>query len=89
MEKDEIMQEVETPVEKPVETPAPKRNRAKIGEVNCDKLNLRAEPVSDADILYVMSKGDAVSILEEEKTFYKVLTKGVVGYCVKKYITVK
>lgn len=89
MEKDEIIQEVETPVEKIVETPAPKRNRAKIGEVNCDKLNLRSEPDSDADILYVMSEGDAVSILGEEKTFYKVLTKGVVGYCMKKFITTK
>lgn len=88
MEKDEIMQEVETPVEQVAQV-LPKRNRAKIGEVNTDQLNLRAEPDSDADIMFIMSKGDTVTILEEEKSFYKVLTKGIVGYCVKKFITAK
>lgn len=85
MEKEEIVQET-------VETSVPvvsKKNRAKIGEVNCDQLNLREEPSTDADILLIIKKGDPVSILEESKGFYKVLTNGIIGYCVKEFITVK
>lgn len=85
MEKDEIMQEVETPVE-PV---APKKNRAKIGVVNCDLLNLREEADADSDILCVMSMNDPVTILGEDKNFYNVMYNGVVGYCMKKFINVK
>ena len=65
------------------------RNGSKIGEVNTVQLNLREEPDSDADILFIMSKGDTVTILGEEKSFYKVMAKGIVGYCVKTFITAK
>ena len=85
MENEEIIQTTETPVE-PV---TPKKNRPKIGEVNCDQLKLREEPDTDADVLYIMAKGDVISILGEEKNFYKILCNGIVGYCVKKFITIK
>ena len=86
MENTENIKEIETPV---VESVAPKRNRAKIGEVNCDQLNLRSEPDSDADIIYIMTSGNNVSILGEEKAFYKVMINGIIGYCMKKFITIK
>lgn len=73
-------------------TPVPtKKKRVIIGTVNCDQLFLREEPDKESDILYVMHKGEAVSINLDESTstFYKVTVSGAVGFCVKEFITIK
>ena len=87
MLNEEIMQEVETPVEEV--KPVIKKNRAVVGVVNCDDLKLRAEADADADVIFLMKKDTAVSIEDTVGDFYKVIVNGVVGYCMKKFITVQ
>lgn len=70
-------------------------NTKSIGVVTgCSKLNVRKEPYKDAEILCVINKNEEVEInTEEEATyeyFYKVITsKGVEGYCIKDFISIK
>ena len=66
-----------------------KKNRSIIGVTTVD-LRLREEPDAESDILYVIPKGKPVVIVEDGSTeeFYKVNTEGLVGYCVKKFISV-
>ena len=66
----------------------PKKNRVKIG-VTKVALNLREEPSSDADILYVIPKGSAIVINGENGEYYKVTVEGLSGYCIKAYVDVK
>ena len=57
----------------------------------CSKLNVRERPVSDADILGVITANTELVINEEESTrnFYKICTPaGLEGYCVKDYVTI-
>lgn len=65
---------------------------AKVGNVqNCVRLNVRAKPNTNADILEVIEIGDDVTIDEKSlgKPWYKVTTaKGTVGYCMKEYIVI-
>lgn len=64
-----------------------------IGNINCkNKLNLRAEPAADADVLKELNKGVEVMIYPEESTsdFYKVCTEsGIEGYCMKKFVKIQ
>lgn len=58
---------------------------------NCTKLNLRAEPNSDAEILCELPCNTEVEVNESASTekFYKVCTAtGMEGYCMKDYIVV-
>lgn len=66
----------------------PKKNRAKIGVTN-SALNLREEPNSDSDILYVIPKGKAIVINGEDDKYYKVTVEGLSGYCMKVYVDIK
>lgn len=66
----------------------PKKNRIKVGVTNA-ALNLREEPSSDSDILYVIPEGDPVVINGEDGNYYKVTVQGLIGYCVKEYIDKK
>lgn len=53
-------------------------------------LNLREEPNTDSDILYVIPEGHPVVIVgENDDQFYNVMVEGLVGYCVKSYIEIK
>ena len=59
---------------------------------NCKKLNVRAEPDINADVICVIDKGTEVSIDMSESTedFYAVyLVSGVEGYCMKEFIAVE
>ena len=76
---------VETPVvEEPVAVPA----EPVYGAVVCDKLNVRKKPAISAEVLIKINKGTKVKIDQEKSTkeWYKVVTKGVDGYCMKKFI---
>lgn len=59
--------------------------------VKCEKLNVREEPVSDANIICELKK-DSIVLIDMDNstdTFYKVTTvSGIEGYCVKEYINV-
>lgn len=59
---------------------------------NCKKLNVRAEPDVDADVVCIIDEGTEVSIdmIESTDEFYAVyLVSGVEGYCMRKFIAVK
>ena len=89
-EKVEEPKEVKEVVEEVVES-VPEVVQPKEGIVNCNKLNVRIEPNKDGAVLTVISKGDAVKVLEDSnKEFYKVIiSNGSEGYCMKKFIEVK
>lgn len=57
----------------------------------CVKLNVRKEPVADAEVLTTIPLGAEVQVDISESTngYYKVCTgAGVEGYCVEKYINI-
>ena len=59
---------------------------------NCERLNVRKSPRTDASIVQVLDKGASVRVFQDQDTanFYKVITvNGVVGFCMKKYIKLK
>lgn len=68
-----------------------KKKKTIIGIVNCDQLFLREEPDRESDALNVLVKDSAVVIDEDGSTsdFYKVVANGIVGFCVKEFITIK
>lgn len=74
--------------EKMLRVEKPKKNRVKIG-VTKSALNLREEPSSDSDILYVIPEGKAVVINGEDGEYYKVTVESLIGYCMKVYVDVK
>lgn len=60
--------------------------------IDCQKLNMRKEPSSDAEVIGTIAVGSEVSIDEAASTedFYKVCTAaGAEGFCMKKFISVK
>lgn len=71
-----------------------KKKKQQFGVVGCDQLNLREEPSTDSDILYILNKGETVTLIDDDTVkssgkFCKVLANGVVGYCVKEFIELK
>lgn len=57
-----------------------------VGTVNCDKLRVRKEPSTDAEILKYLKKGDEVVIeSEDDKDFYKIAA----GFVMKEFISLK
>lgn len=82
-----VTQEVEETTEETVE-----EETRTIGVVSgCEKLNVRNRPSTNAAIVTTVKKGDEL-VLEPcaSDEFHKVtLANGVVGYCMKKFITVK
>ena len=60
--------------------------------VNCNKLNIRKRPFTDADIIGIISKDTNLTVNEAASTedFYKVKTEnGMFGYCMKKYVDIR
>ena len=63
--------------------------------VNCELLNVRKRPKTNAEILRVIKEGEEVDILaftnrNSEVEFNKVkLEDGSIGFCMSKYIEVK
>lgn len=59
--------------------------------VDCVKLNVRAKPNGDADVIGTVNASVDVIVDEKNSTkdFYKVCTAaGLEGYCMKKYIKI-
>ncbi len=59
---------------------------------DCLKLNVRAIPYADGEVLTIVDALSKVSVdmLLSTDDFYKVLTEtGVEGFCMKKYIAIK
>lgn len=80
-------------VETTVETPVEEKVAIYVGKIrDCDKLNVREEPTMNAKVLCKLDKGAEVQIDKTGSTreFYKICTSsGVIGYCMKKYMTIK
>lgn len=85
---DIVTNEEDKKILEPVKT---KKKKTVIGIVNCDQLFLREEPDKESDALDILLKDSAVIIDEDGSTatFYKVAARGIVGYCVKEFITIK
>lgn len=85
---DTVTSDVEEPI---VEEIKPKKSKKMlIGKVIGGTLNLRAEPDSDSEIIHILQNDDAVIIDVEGSTdkFYKVTVDGLVGYCIRSFVTV-
>lgn len=91
-------QETPVPSEEPISAPPTTEPEVEdeddkiIGVVTeCAKLNVREEPVADAEILTTIPLGAEVQvdIFESTEDFYKITTEaGVEGYCMKDYINI-
>lgn len=91
----EKIEEVEAIIEEPVvevEQPVEEVVEPKMGVVvDCVKLNVRAFPEPDADVICQINASTNLLIDEDESTnaYYKVCTEaGVEGYCMKKFIAI-
>lgn len=89
--KEEIMNEKNIEFENYEIASQPERKT--IGQVsNAKKLRLRRKPNEKAEIVCLLNEGDEVTIITNKSTheFYKVvLSSGVEGFCMKKFITLK
>lgn len=59
---------------------------------NCQNLNVRVEPNTDAEVVSIIKEGDEVTVFTEESTdeFFKINTlAGVEGYSMCSYIFLK
>lgn len=56
---------------------------------DCEKLNVRANPDINSNVLRIINNGDKLDIIDlnENSEFYKILIDDVEGYCMKKFIT--
>ena len=73
-------------------TEEPARPAPIIGVVNCAKLRMRNAANTEADVLCNLSEGTEVEVnfLESTEDFYNVtIETGAVGFCMKKFITIK
>lgn len=73
------------------ETPRPERKPKLLSKkvANCSKLNVREEPVADANVLRTIDKDDIVKIDQKfsDSTFERVVFPGgVIGYVNKAYL---
>ena len=59
--------------------------------VDCSRLNVRAKPRVDANVICVIERNSKVVIDEKDSTknFYKICTAvGVEGYCMKQFVNI-
>ncbi|MBK3331702.1 AAA family ATPase [Persephonella atlantica] len=63
-----------------------KKSVIKRGFVKVNKLNMRKKPSGDAEIIYVLRKGDSLDILEGREDWLKVRYKNITGWVNKKYV---
>lgn len=60
---------------------------AVLGTVTCEKLNMRKQPSTNAEIICVLKEDEVVEIDScDNKDFYKVTKGKLKGYCMKKFI---
>ena len=62
--------------------------------VNCEKLNVRAKPNKNSEVLTIIKKGDEVRIIDDSvegwlNVSIDLRTEGFVGYCMKDYIEIE
>lgn len=82
---EEVVEEIiEEPVEEIIE-----EETCQAGVVIAERLNVRSNPFKDADVLFVINKGQEVIIDGEDGDFFKVVVDGNVGYCIKNFIAIK
>lgn len=84
-----VMATPEVKMEPVVEAPKPKAKTATGVVSGCMKLNVRANPKSDADVLCVLDANSEMKIDMNKSTdeWYCVRTAaGVDGYCMKKFV---
>lgn len=82
---EEVVEEIiEEPVEEIVE-----EETCQAGVVIAERLNVRSNPFKDADVLFVINKGQEVIIDGEDGDFFKVVVDGNIGYCIKNFIAIK
>lgn len=91
---DEVVEEVAEMIEPVVVEPEPEPEPVvAVGKIECkNKLNLRAEPYADANVVKELNKGAEVMVYVDESTadFYKVCTEsGLEGYCMKKFVVLQ
>lgn len=94
---EKLVKETEAVVETVEVTEAPKPVEVKtiIGVVtDCARLNVRAKPNVNADVVTIVDKGVKVCINKKRSTkeFYCVCSadnQDTIGFCMKKYITVE
>lgn len=57
---------------------------------NCQKLNVRKKPDTDAKVACIINADEEVEIIDDSnKDFYEVKANKVKGFCMKKYIKIK
>lgn len=92
-EIDATIPEPEAIIDPKVEDATPELPKSVAGVVSgCKKLNVRTRPNITAGIICAINEGTEVEIAQPvvNGDFYKVtLPTGAVGYCMKKFITVK
>ena len=84
-----IVAEPETIEEDPI-IPAPEKPIEGIVS-GCTKLNVRAKPSMNANVIDVVDAGTSLSIIDSKSTveWYCVDVFGGEGYCMKKFVTLK
>ena len=90
---EEVVEEIiEEPVEEIIEEPVEEiaeEETCQVGVVIAERLNVRSNPFKDADVLFVINKGQEVIIDGEDGDFFKVVVDGNVGYCIKNFVAIK
>ena len=51
--------------------------------------NVRKNPANDAEVVTVVEQGDVVTVLEEDKGWYHVLTESGEGYIGKRFVNMQ
>lgn len=96
-EVNEVIEPVAEPVIEVVEAPAPvEQNKPEPMSVTgvvagCVKLNVRAEPKSNADVVCVINAKSELKIdmsKSDDDWFYINTASGVEGYCMRKFVNV-
>lgn len=102
-DSEELNEQPEEVVEEIIEEPAEELNEqpeevveeiaeeetCQTGVVIAERLNVRSNPFKDADVLFIINKGQEVIIDGEDGDFFKVVVDGNVGYCIKNFVAIK
>ena len=85
---EEVVDEIiEEPVEEIIEEPG--EETCQTGVVIAERLNVRSNPSKDANVLFVVNKGQEMLIDGEDGDFFKVVIDGNVGYCIRNFVAIK
>lgn len=58
----------------------------------CERLYVRNQSIRDSEVLCIIDEGTEVEIDNSRlstEDFYPVIVNGIIGYCMKKFITIK